>query len=125
LLDPFVAPLGISSLPTKQTRKKQGKGTVNSGDGLVSVAYDSGGDSSIVKTLAAVQECRAQDTTCHSIKVFCSIGAFRKFVNESSCIQGKTSPQTDRGSTTSWRHRPMLFEHRIEKVQIPAQSGQE
>jgi len=28
LLDPFVAPLGISSLPTKQTGKKLGKGTV-------------------------------------------------------------------------------------------------
>jgi hypothetical protein len=40
-------------MPTKQTGKKQGKGTVNSGDGFVSVAYDSGRYSSIAKTLAA------------------------------------------------------------------------
>ena len=35
----FVAPLGISSAPTKQTGKKQGKGTVKSSNGFPSVSY--------------------------------------------------------------------------------------
>jgi hypothetical protein len=35
----FVAPLGISSAPTKQRGKKQGKGTVKSSNGFASVSY--------------------------------------------------------------------------------------
>jgi hypothetical protein len=43
-------------VPTKQTGKKQGKETVKSGNGFVSVDYESGRDSSIVKTWVAVTE---------------------------------------------------------------------
>jgi hypothetical protein len=49
LLNPFVAPLRISSLPAKQRGKKHGKGMVNLGDGFVSVDYESGWDSVIIK----------------------------------------------------------------------------
>ena len=34
-------------MPTNQTGKKQGKGTVKSGDGFVSVAWESGRDLSV------------------------------------------------------------------------------
>jgi hypothetical protein len=44
-----VAPLGISSVPAKQSGKKHGKGTVNLGDGFAKVAWNSGGDSVVVK----------------------------------------------------------------------------
>jgi hypothetical protein len=39
---PFVAPLGISTLPAKQRGKKHGKKIVKRRDGFVIVAYDSG-----------------------------------------------------------------------------------
>ena len=41
-------------MAAKQRGKKQGKRIVKPSDGFVSVAYDGGRDSSIVKTLAAV-----------------------------------------------------------------------
>jgi hypothetical protein len=37
---PFVAPLGISTLPAKQRGKKHGKKIVKRRDGFVIVAYD-------------------------------------------------------------------------------------
>ena len=39
----FVTPLPISSAPTKQEGKKQGKGTVNQGNGFANVAHHGGG----------------------------------------------------------------------------------
>jgi hypothetical protein len=83
----FRGPLGISRPPHKQRGKKHGKGTVKTGNGFASVAYEGyrnmAADSPIVNTLAH-QACNAFPA-CRSSGHAAPAGAFLRLGIKASC----------------------------------------
>jgi hypothetical protein len=55
--------LGFEGFPTKQTGKKQSKGTVNLGDGFAKVAYQGAPTSAIIKELSSTGAFRNSSTS--------------------------------------------------------------